>query len=65
MAGKYKISPDLGYLKKRPIRLNYTVVAGGNLDDIQLYDLIYDDIDLKIRKLDIEDNIKYLKEVQK
>lgn len=42
---------DLKYLKNKPRVLRWKVIAGYNLSTLQRLDLIYDDYDLKIRKL--------------
>lgn len=64
MARKHKISPDLDYLHRRPIKVKYVVIAGEELHPVQMYDLVFDETDLKIRQLDTEDNKIYLREVQ-
>lgn len=53
MPGYVKVPQNLNYLARKPKRLRWKVVAGNEfgLDYYQTYDLIYDDYDLKIRKL--------------
>lgn len=53
MRNKAKVPTGLEYLKNKPKRLKWKVVAGNEygLDYYQTYDLIYDDYDLRIRKL--------------
>lgn len=62
---KTQKSTELNYLRKPPIMLRYVVVAGPKVEDIQLRDVIFDEYDLRIRKLDTQDNLIYLREVQK
>lgn len=49
----HKKYQNLDYLTNKPKRLKWKIVAGNEygLDYYQTYDLIYDDYDLKIRKL--------------
>lgn len=49
-----KAPPGLDYLKNKPSRIRWKVVAGDryDLDYYQGYDLIYDEYDLKIRRLE-------------
>lgn len=63
---------NLQYLNNKQKRLNWKVVApayGKNgkkeLSYYEKYDLIYDEKDLKIRKLDTPENLKKLKEIDK
>jgi hypothetical protein len=54
----------LEYLKKKPKRLNWKVIAGPpgfELSSLQEYDLIFDEFDLRMRKLDTEENLKALR----
>lgn len=37
----------------KPHRINWKVVAGGKLHEIQMYDVVFDQLDYKIRQLDI------------
>lgn len=49
---------------ERPVRIFWKIVAGPcNLHPINLYDLVFDDYDLKIRKIDLktEQFIRYVK----
>ena len=48
-----KNSPKLAYLANKPKTIWWKVIApeGARIPPIQRYDLIYDDYDLKIRKL--------------
>ena len=55
----------MDYLKNKPIRIYWKVVAGGELTPIQRYDVIFDENDLKKRQILTEDNLIYLHEVQK
>lgn len=50
----YRKYMNLTYLNNKPKRLNWKVIAGDedSLDYYQTYDLIFDDYDLKIRKID-------------
>jgi hypothetical protein len=51
MARKTKIPASLEYLQNKPKYINWKVIAGPKLHFLQMYDVIFDDIDLKIRKL--------------
>lgn len=62
---KKKVTNELDYLQRKPIKLIYKIVAGTeDIRAIQLYDLIFDEYDLRIRKLDTVDNLLYLRQVQ-
>lgn len=39
------------YLLNKPKRINWKIVAGEELSKIQMYDLVFDDYDLKIRQI--------------
>lgn len=45
------IKPNLDYLSLKPKRINWQAIAGPKAHPIQLYDLVYDEVDFKIRKL--------------
>lgn len=53
MYTKVKIPLNLSYLMGKPKKIKWKVIAGDeySLDYYQTYDLIFDDYDLKIRKL--------------
>lgn len=63
MPGQVKIPQNLNYLANKPKRLKWKVIAGDgySLDYYQSYDLIFDEYDLKIRKLDTKENLEQLK----
>lgn len=42
---------ELDYLNEKPVKINYRVIAGGELHPVQMYDLVFDDYDYKIRQL--------------
>lgn len=42
---------DLEYLENKPKRVNYQKLRGPDLHPLQLYDLVYDDKDLRIRQI--------------
>lgn len=44
--------PQLSYLYRKPYRINWKIVAGPGLNPIQLYDIVYDQEDFKIRKME-------------
>ncbi len=48
----YKSKLDMNYLLNKPKKIGWKVIAGGKLSQIQRYDLIFDDYDLKIRQLE-------------
>lgn len=41
----------LDYLGEKPSRINWVIVAGPELEPIQMYDIVFDDHDYKIRQL--------------
>lgn len=41
------------YLSKEAVMIRWKIVAGGELHPIQMYDLIYDEYDCKIRQIEI------------
>jgi hypothetical protein len=49
---KHKVLTNLDYLYNKPKIIYWEVVAGPSLHPLQMYDVIYDSHDLKIRKLD-------------
>lgn len=48
----FKPKMNLDYLNEIPVRINYRIVAGGGLHPIQMYDIIFDDYDYKIRGME-------------
>lgn len=52
MGIKSILSQRSGYLGNKPKIINWVVIAGPPVDYIQSFDLIFDDKDLKIRKID-------------
>ena len=53
MYNKAKIPKNLNYLMNKPTKIWWKVIApkGAKLSQLQEYDLVFDDYDLKIRKL--------------
>ena len=53
MLYKQKVPKNLDYLRSRPMKLKWKVIAGDeySLDYYQTYDLVFDEYDLKIRKI--------------
>lgn len=53
MAISYRIPQNLDYLQNKPKRINWKVIAPleAKLSPLQEYDIVFDSIDLKIRKL--------------
>ncbi len=51
MKTSIKIPQNLDYLQNKPKRINWEIVVGPSLHPLQMYDLVFDDIDLKIRKI--------------
>lgn len=51
MARNYKITPSLDYLQNKPKIINWEIIAGGGLHPLQMYDVVYDKVDMKIRGL--------------
>lgn len=51
MRYKPRVPQSMEYLKNKPKKLNWKVIAGNpdELSDLQQYDLIYDSIDYSIR----------------
>lgn len=43
---------NLDYLRNQPKTIYWRVIAGSGLSDIQSYDLVFDDYDLKIRQIE-------------
>lgn len=46
-----RVPQGLDYLKNKPKRINWVVFAGEELHPLQMYDLVFDEVDMKIRKL--------------
>jgi len=44
--------PTLDYLNKVPIKISWKVVAGGELHPIQMYDIVFDEYDFRIRQME-------------
>lgn len=51
MQKKPKIKVNLDYLHNPPKKIYWEVVAGYRPSEIQMYDIVFDDIDYKIRGL--------------
>lgn len=66
MPGRVKVEENLNYLNRKPKKLKWKIIAGPpdvELDYYQSYDLIYDEKDLKLRKMDTEDNLKHFEKL--
>ena len=50
----FKTKNALNYIYNTPKTIRWRVIAGGELSEIQSYDLVYDNYDLKIRQLEIK-----------
>lgn len=46
-----RVPQGLDYLKNKPKRINWVIFAGEELHPLQMYDLVFDEVDMKIRKL--------------
>ncbi len=57
-----KTHKQLDYLHNKPKRINWKVIAGmRKLSHYEAYDLIYDEYDLRIRKMDTSDNLTIMR----
>lgn len=53
----FKPVMSLDYLFNQPTRINWKIVAGGDLHPIQMYDLVFDEYDYKIRKMEMPKDV--------
>lgn len=42
---------NLSYLQNKPKIINWEIIAGPDLHPLQMYDVVYDKVDMKIRGL--------------
>lgn len=47
----------LDYMNETPKKITWRIVAGGELEDIQMYDIVFDEYDYKIRQLEMKKSV--------